>query len=666
MRRGDAGRMLRNVALIFGLVGVIALAAIALFGPQLSAADPQAQRLVLFYPDGTFPKVPPTPPDQYNPLGTDPLGRDQLARILWGARLTFTVVLLALLLRAFLAVFFGVLAGWRGGSADALVMLGTNAIAGVPQLLLALLVAVALREYAIFGFVVALGSVGWAEGAQFVRAEVMRIRRAPYVEAARALGTRTSGLITRHLLRSLAPQLFGLFALEAGATLLLLAELGFLGVFMSGSIVLVDNNNRPILPVRDRAPEWGQMLAGATQYAFSNQFVAFVPGVVVAAAVFAFNLLGEGARAATDPFSSLSLSPRAVGSLGRALLAVAILGGLFFGVAEARSTEVSFDDALRLAREAAQRVEPGDELIAAVVRYRSDSHALAKPEKMNFYFRSRGIFEILRVGFPDADQNAMEVQHDDQDDIKVNVLAPLEEWAIPLERALAISEDEGCRAFRNSSRGWLVRVVLTHQTAFPVPTYRAQCSAPAAASSPNINILIDAVTGAFDTRELRFAEATLRAENALGGPVALTQASGRWSARRPQGAPGGGFDADRPVGVFYTFIRADLSADRRTAFVGFGSLAQPGVSASVGSSTLRGTPIGVTIDLEAVFAAVEAAGGRTLREDWSRDGVTQWSANADIGIDGATSFVRVSYRAAPSRQATFRYDLASGHVERTQ
>jgi peptide/nickel transport system permease protein len=663
MRRGDAGRMLRNVALILGLLGVIALGAIALFGPQLSAADPQAQRLVLFYPDGTF-KVPPTPPDQYNPLGTDPLGRDQLARILWGARLTFTVVLLALLLRAFLAVFFGVLAGWRGGNADALVMLGTNAIAGVPQLLLALLVAVALREYAIFGFVVALGSVGWAEGAQFVRAEVMRIRRSPYVEAARALGTRTSGLITRHLLRALAPQLFGLFALEAGATLLLLAELGFLGVFMSGAIVLVDNNNRPILPVRDRAPEWGQMLAGATQYAFSNQFVAFVPGVVVAAAVFAFNLLGEGARAATDPFSGLSLSPRAVGSLGRALLAVALLGGVFFGVAEARSTEVSFDDALRLAREAAERVEPGDELVAAVVRYRSDSHALAKPEKMNFYFRSHGIFEILRVGFPDADQNAMEVLHDDQDGIKVNVLRTLDAWSVPLERALAIGE-EGGRAFRNSSRGWLVRVVLTHQTAFPVPTYRVTYSAPSAASSPNIDVLIDAVTGEFDTRELRFAEATLRAENALGGPVALTQATGRWSARGPQGTPGGGFDADKPVGVFYTFIRADLPADRRTAFVGFGTFAQAGVSASIGSSTVRGTPIGVTIDLEAVFAAVEARGGRALRDDWSREGVTQWSANANVGIDGATSFVRVSYGAPPSRQAAFQYDLATGRVERT-
>ncbi|TME73307.1 MAG: hypothetical protein E6I48_11710, partial [Chloroflexi bacterium] len=64
MRRGDAGRMLGNVALIIGLLGVAVLGAIALFGPLLSAADPQAQRLVLFYPDGTF-KVPPTPPDAY-------------------------------------------------------------------------------------------------------------------------------------------------------------------------------------------------------------------------------------------------------------------------------------------------------------------------------------------------------------------------------------------------------------------------------------------------------------------------------------------------------------------------------------------------------------------------------------------------------------------------
>src|SRR5206468_6852530 len=156
LMRADMFRAMRNVALLLGLAGVLALAFVALFGSRLTPSDPQAQRLVLFYPDGTF-KVPPTPPDAYYPLGTDPLGRDQLARILWGARLTFTVVLLALLLRASLALAFGVVAGWRGGTyVDVLITFVTNAVAGVPQLLLALLVAVALREYAILGFVVAL------------------------------------------------------------------------------------------------------------------------------------------------------------------------------------------------------------------------------------------------------------------------------------------------------------------------------------------------------------------------------------------------------------------------------------------------------------------------------------------------------------------------------
>jgi hypothetical protein len=188
-------------------------------------------------------------------------------------------------------------------------------------------------------------------------------------------------------------------------------------------------------------------------------------------------------------------------------------------------------------------------------------------------------------------------------------------------------------------------------------------SPPSAESSPSIDFLIDAVTGEFDTRELRFAEATLRAESALGGPVLLARATARWTARNPQ-IPGG-FDADMPVGAFYTFIRADLSTDRRTASVGFGSFRQAGVSASVGSSTVRATPIGVTIDLEVAFTAVEVQGGRALREEWSRAGASQWTATAEVGIDGVVSSVRVSY-GAPSRQATFAYDIATGRVERTQ
>ncbi|MGH2491957.1 MAG: ABC transporter permease [Candidatus Limnocylindria bacterium] len=662
MRRDDLRRMLRNVPLILGLIGVVILGALALFGAQLSAADPQAQRLVLFYPDGTF-KVPPTPPDSYNPLGTDPLGRDQLARILWGARLTFTVVLLALLLRAALAVSLGILAGWRGGATDALVMLVTNAVAGVPQLLLALLVAVALRDHAIIGFVVALGVVGWSEGAQFVRGEVARIRAAPYVEAASALGARTRGIVTRHLLRSLAPQLFGLGALEAGATLLLLAELGFLGVFMSGAVFLADDFGNPILPVRDRAPEWGQMLAGAQQYAFSNQYVAFVPGVVVAAAVFAFNLLGEGARAATDPFSTTSLSPRGVGLLGRGLLGVAILGGVFFGVAEARSTEVSFDEALRMAREAVERVEPGDELIAAVVRFSSESHALAKPEKFNFYFRSSGVTRTIRVGFPDADANAMEVMRDVEEQLETDQLGRLDAWSVPYAGALEAGEDGGGRSFRISSRTWWVRLVLSHDNALPVATYRVMYSSQASMTTPpNVDVLVDATRVGPETAVIRRAFATIRAQAALGGPVAVVNASANW---RSSAAPQGGFGVDRPVGVGYSFVRSDLPEDFRTAFAGSGN---SGGQVFVRTSSVRPRPLPARIDVEEAFRAVEGAGGASLREQWSREGSADWSANAFADMQGTNVVVIVTYMRlpGPGTPATFRYDVETGEVRRTQ
>jgi hypothetical protein len=435
---------------------------------------------------------------------------------------------------------------------------------------------------------------------------------------------------------------------------------------MSGSVVLVDNNNRPILPVRDRAPEWGQMLAGAQQYAFSNQFVAFVPGVVVAAAVFAFNLLGEGTRAATDPFSSLSLSPRAVGALGRGLLGLALLGGLFFGVAEARSTEVSFDDALRLAREAVERVEPGDELLAAVVRYRSDAHALAKPQKFNFYFRSHGIFEIVRVGFPDADQNAMEVQHDDEDAMKYAAMRSIGTWSVSPSRALERAEERGGQAFRNSSRSWLVRVVLAQQGRLPNLSYRVLYSAPDALTTPNVDVLVDATTAA-DSPELRFAEATVRAESALGGPVVLVRANAFW---RPIGVPNPGFGTDRPQGFGFAFVRSDLVSDTRVANLGYGFFGSGDITTgqvNVGTSGVREPPLDSRIDLPAAFAAIERDGGRALREQWSAEGLNDWTANAQSAVADGRTLVVITYFQPGQRGpgTTFRYDIATGRVERT-
>jgi len=655
LMRADIFRAFRNVALLVGLAGLLALAFVALFGARLTPSDPQAQRLVLFFPDGTF-KVPPSPPDPYYPLGTDALGRDQLARLLWGARLTFTVVLLALGLRTALSVVMGIAGGWRRGAVAESVTVMTNAVAGIPQLLLALLIAVLLRDQAILGFVMALGCVGWAEGAQFVRAEVERIRRTPYIEAATAIGGRTPHILTTHVLRGLAPQLFGLVALEAGATLLLLAELGFLGVFMSGYIVQLDDNNRPVLPVRDRAPEWGQMLAGATAYAFSNQYVAFVPGVVVAAAVFIFNVLGEGARMATDPFSSLSLSPRALGALGRALLVFALVLGTSFGVAEARSTQLSFEDAMRLAREANDRFEPGDEMIAAVVRFASDSHAMTRPSKYNFYFRQPGGLAFVRVGFPDADQNAMEIRRfDDEDNLLYRLMTPPKDATLSSSDALAKAESQGGTAYRSNARGWLVRVVLTGRD--ELTYYRALYTPVNGAGIPAVDVVVDARTGDADSTAIRQFGMRVRAETMLGGEVVQSSASGTWRSTEAPAAQRG-FGAEKPLAMGASFNRIDLPSDLRTAFVSSGSNS----SANIVTNNPRIPALSAPIDVVKAFAAVEAAGGRDARAT-TADWIATVNANMQSGALVVIVFYTVANRGTSLGQ--YRYDPITGAASRT-
>ena len=657
--RGDTARFAANVALVVGLVGVLALGFVALFGPRLVPGDPQAQRIVLFYPGGDF-ELPPTPPDAIFPLGTDPLGRDQLARVVWGARLTLTVVLLALGLRTMLSLTLGIAGGWWTGMITHAVTTITNAVAGVPQLLLALLLAIMLRDKAIFGFVLALGLVGWAEGAQFVRSEVERIRSAPYIEAAAAIGGRTPGILRRHVLRGLAPQLFGLLALEAGATLLLLAELGFLGVFMSGAIVAVDDNNRPILPVRDRAPEWGQMLAGAQQYAFSNQYVAFVPGVVVATAAFVFNLLGEGLRTAADPFSHHSLSPRTLGALGRGLVALALVAGSSLAIVEARSTQLSFDDAMRLAREAVDRFEPGNDLIGGVIELRSDSHALARPAKINVYFRKPPSSAILRVGFPDADENAMEVKRfSDEDGLLYDLMVSPSGASIRWDEALAMAERRGGSSYRSGVRTWLVRVVLSARDGVPFPYWRVIYTGGSPIGVPAVDVVTDARSGDAESASIRPISASLRAEGLLGGPVTLTAMSATWRSSNAA-APQTGFDAQRPQSGAFSYVRSDLPGDRRAGTVTFG----PTSTGSIGTAGVRPAALPLAIDLEHVFALAEAAGGRD-----ARSALLDWSATASATMRDGGLVVDVRYfalrPASGAPIAQFRYDPASDHVTRT-
>lgn len=664
--RRELARALTNVPLVIGLAGVLAIAVVALFGAQLAPGDPQAQRVLIFYPGGRF-EAPPTPPDELFLLGTDPLGRDQVSRLLWGARLTLGATLLGLAGRAALGLGVGILAGWRRGPVDTALTWLTNAVAGFPQLMLALLIAVALREHGFFGFVVALASVGWADVAQFVRGEVIRIRASAYVEAARALGSSGFSVLRTHVLRNLAPQLAGVFALEAGSVLLLLAELGFIGLFISGGAFYVDDSNRPILPIRDRAPEWGQMLAGVRQYAFSHQYVAFIPGVVVVAAVFAFNLFGEGLRAASDPFGQKRLSPRTLGALSRGLGALALVGIVGYGVVTVRSGEISFTDAMRQAREAAARLQPSAELIAGVVRFRAASHALAKPEKLNFYFREPGSSSILRVGFVDADPNAMEVKpFDAEDDLPFASYRPVGDPAIAWDDALRAAEERGGRTYRAANNEWTTTIALVDEVEDPGLKYSVSYARRVIGTGTitGVQVASDAATG--EIRGLNeLADATRRAARALDGPVRLSRANVFWRWQPPPATPPFALGADRPTGRSYSFVRADLPADRRTATVNYDAASQSGApNVSVFSQQVRPPVVPDRVDLLHAFERVESVGGRELRLAWER-ARRPWSADASTAVVEGATVVNISYVAQdPGERVQFLYDLRTDTVKR--
>lgn len=661
----DLRRAVSNLPLILGLLGVLAIGLVALFGPQLAPGDPQAQRVILFYPDGRF-DTPPTPPDELFLLGTDPLGRDQASRLLYGARLTLGATLLGLAGRVALGLALGILAGWRRGRADIAVTWLTNAVAGVPQLMLALLIAVAMREHGFLGFVVALAAVGWAELAQFVRAEVIRIRASAYVDAARATGARGLAILRTHVLRALTPQLAGVLALEAGSVLLLLAELGFIGLFISGGAAYLSDSGGPILPIRDRAPEWGQMLAGARHYAFSNQYVAFIPGIVVVAAVFAFNLLGEGLRAASDPFGPKRLSPRALGALGRSLGALALVGVLGYGIVTARSSEIGFTDALRQAREAAARVQPRAELIAGVVRFSAASHALERPEKLNFYFRDPGEKTLLRVGFVDADPNAMEVKRfDAEDDLPFESYRPIGEATTAWETALRAAEERGGRAYRAANNGWITTVALVDEAEDPGPKYAVSYSRRTiGTTTAGPRMAIDAGTG--EVRGLNeLADATRRASSALDGPVQLSRASALWRWQPPPAPSALALGADRPTGRSYSFVRRDLPEDRRNVSVNYDAASQSGLPfVSVSTQQARPPVLAGRVDLVRAFQRAEESGGRELRQGWER-ARRAWQADASTAVvDGAT-IVNVFYIAQDAgERAQFRYDPRTDTVTR--
>lgn len=274
-RREFWGRFRRHRGAVVGLVVLATFLLLALAAPVVTPYDPQQTSLGEALRD----------PSLAHPLGTDHLGRDILARIVYGGRYSLLIGFAAVGMGLVIGVPLGVISGFYGGWVDLTIQRVIDVLLSFPGFLLALSLVAVLGvglENVIFS--VGLGVV--PAFVRLVRAGTLAIRRTSYVDAARGLGGDDRGIIWRHVLPNALPPVVVQATLGLGATLLTAAGLGFLG-----------------LGVQQPTPEWGSMLGEGRQYIFSNPNVATFPGVAIFLTVLGFNLAGDGVRDALDPRS---------------------------------------------------------------------------------------------------------------------------------------------------------------------------------------------------------------------------------------------------------------------------------------------------------------------------------------------------------------------------
>lgn len=271
-------RFFRNRAGLFGL-GVVALILLmAVFAPWLAPKDPSQQFFEGLTIDGK-----PLPPGGQFLLGTDTLGRDLLSRLIWGARASMLVGLVANGAAVLIGAIVGASAGYFQSWIGALLMRFTDVMMAFPALLLAIALAAILKPSLwIVALVIAL--VNWVQVARVVYAQTLALAQKDYVEAARALGANNQRVLLRHLLPHLFPTLLVYGSLGLSTTVLLEAALSFLGV-----------------GVQPPTPSWGGIINESQSYFTDAPWLVAFPGLAILLTSLAFNLLGDALREALDP-----------------------------------------------------------------------------------------------------------------------------------------------------------------------------------------------------------------------------------------------------------------------------------------------------------------------------------------------------------------------------
>jgi ABC-type dipeptide/oligopeptide/nickel transport system permease subunit len=298
------GRLLwRDKAAVVGLFIIVVVVLTAILAPWLAPHNPAAQNMAatklppmwrtletrtLGFGEGNsvVEQVTVVEGDPNFVLGTDKLGRDQLSRIIYGARVSVTVAFFGATLACLLGMLIGLIAGYLGGRVDSILMTLINLLLSIPYLVLVIVVAAVLGR-GLLNVVLLFGITDAPIFARLTRGEVLRIRHLGYIEAANAMGTSTTTILRRHIVPNLIGPLVTLATFEMSSMIFYEAGLSFLG-----------------LSVPESVPSWGNMLSNGREFLLVGMaWLMIYPGLAIAVTSLGLNLFGDWLRDVLDPMS---------------------------------------------------------------------------------------------------------------------------------------------------------------------------------------------------------------------------------------------------------------------------------------------------------------------------------------------------------------------------
>lgn len=266
-------RILSNKIAVIGICFILMIVLIALLAPIIVPYDP--------YKINVYKVL--EPPSKEHPFGTDELGRDVFSRVIYGARVSLKVGIIAMGIAIITGTLLGSIAGYYGGFIDSLIMRIVDVMLSFPTLFL-ILAIVAVLEPNIYLIMAVIGLTGWMDVARLVRAEVLSLKEREFVLASKAIGASSIRIIFKHILPNAIYPVIVAATFAVGGAILIESGLSFLG-----------------LGIQPPEPSWGGILSVGKDYITVAWWMSFFPGIAIFLTVLSFNLFGEALRDALDP-----------------------------------------------------------------------------------------------------------------------------------------------------------------------------------------------------------------------------------------------------------------------------------------------------------------------------------------------------------------------------